>query len=164
LAHCDQVITRDCIKGLYQVPAAPSVVNAKNALEIFEEGYYDGKEDLNLFYQNFSLSIPQNTHPNVSFIDQALPTASNPYAAGEFSLDVELAYPIVYPQKITLFPTDDTYYVENSSYDSGLFNTFLDALDGVICLEFLERCPKTKWGEKVPGWAEQEAREWCMRI
>ncbi|KAM0147367.1 hypothetical protein ACHAQE_010318 [Botrytis cinerea] len=133
LAHCDQVITPDCIKALYQIPTAPSVVNAKNALGIFEEGYYDVKEDLNLFYQNFSLSIPQNTQPNVSFVDQALPAVSNPYAAGEFSLDVELAYPIVYPQKITLFPTDDTYYVENSSYDSGFFNTFLDALDGSYC-------------------------------
>lgn len=123
-------------------------MNAKNALGIFEEGYYDVKEDLNLFYQNFSLSIPQNTQPNVSFVDQALPAVSNPYAAGEFSLDVELAYPIVYPQKITLFPTDDTYYVENSSYDSGFFNTFLDALDGVSCLEFLDRRSKKKWVEK----------------
>ncbi|THV46450.1 hypothetical protein BGAL_0385g00070 [Botrytis galanthina] len=115
LAHCDQVITPDCIKALYQIPAAPSVFNAKNALGIFEEGYCDVKEDLNLFYQSFSLSIPQNTQPNVSFVDQALPAVSNPYAAGEFSLDVELAYPI------------------NSSYDSGVFNTFLDALDGSYC-------------------------------
>jgi hypothetical protein len=81
LAHCDQVITPDYIKPLYQIPAAPSVVNAKNALGIFE-GYYDVEEDLNLFYQSFSLSIPQNTHPNVSFVDQALPAASNPFAAG----------------------------------------------------------------------------------
>lgn len=43
-----------------------------------------------------------------------------------------MAYPIVYPQTLTLYDVDD-YIVQanpNDTYTFG-FNTFLDALDGV---------------------------------
>jgi tripeptidyl-peptidase-1 len=43
-----------------------------------------------------------------------------------------LAYPIIYPQTITLYEIDD-FIVQanpNGTYTLG-FNTFLDALDGV---------------------------------
>jgi len=45
---------------------------------------------------------------------------------------VVLAYPIVYPQKITLYQVDDFIVQanQNDTYTFG-FNTFLDALDGV---------------------------------
>jgi hypothetical protein len=47
---------------------------------------------------------------------------------GESSLDMELIYPLIYPQNITLYQTDDPYY---SQFTKGIFNTFLDAIDGV---------------------------------
>lgn len=47
-------------------------------------------------------------------------------------MDFELAYPLIYPQTITLFQTDDNNYANNGNY-SGYFNNFLDALDGSYC-------------------------------
>ena len=53
-------------------------------------------------------------------------------AGGESDLDFELAYPLIYPQTITLFQTDDDNYANSGKY-LGIFNTFLDALDGSYC-------------------------------
>lgn len=105
--------------------------NPANSLGIFEEGDYYAQEDLNLFFKNLSLGIPQGTHPKPAFIDGATAPVPTPDGGSESDLDFELAYPIIYPQTITLYQTDDSYYVQNSSYNAGLFNTFLDALDGV---------------------------------
>lgn len=45
-----------------------------------------------------------------------------------------LAYPLLYPQKLTLYQTDDYYYTTYQySGASGGFNTFLDAIDGSYC-------------------------------
>lgn len=46
------------------------------------------------------------------------------------------SYPIVYPQTITLFDEDDLVVQANpnDTYTFG-FNTFLDALDGVIIIK-----------------------------
>ena len=53
-------------------------------------------------------------------------------AGGESDLDFQLAYPLIYPQTITLYQTDDLNYATNPNSTSlGGFNTFLDALDGV---------------------------------
>lgn len=43
--------------------------------------------------------------------------------------------PIIYPQKVTVFQTNDPYWAYQSfiRYRGGLFNTFLDALDGSYC-------------------------------
>jgi hypothetical protein len=60
-------------------------------------------------------------------------STTDPYCAGgEVSLDLQLAYPIIYPQTITLYQVDDFIVQanQNDTYTFG-FNTFLDALDGV---------------------------------
>lgn len=53
---------------------------------------------------------------------------------GESGLDFQLTYPLIYPQTITLYQTDDIYYSMGLEQPStGGFNTFLDALDGSYC-------------------------------
>jgi tripeptidyl-peptidase-1 len=47
-------------------------------------------------------------------------------------LDLSLAFPLVYPQKIQLFQTDDDP-TESAYIYGGFFNTFLDAIDGSYC-------------------------------
>jgi tripeptidyl-peptidase-1 len=47
-------------------------------------------------------------------------------------LDFSLAFPLVYPQPIQLFQTDDDP-TENNYVYGGFFNTFLDAIDGSYC-------------------------------
>ena len=70
------------------------------------------------------------THPTLDSVDGA--TAPNPIteAGAESLLDFQLSYPIIYPQTITLFQTDDDVYQANYTFN-GFLNTFLDAIDGV---------------------------------
>jgi hypothetical protein len=72
------------------------------------------------------------THPTANFIDGANAPVNISDAGEESLLDFSLAYPIIYPQKITLFQTDDLYYT-TEVFTGGLFNTFLDAIDGSYC-------------------------------
>ena len=56
---------------------------------------------------------------------------------GEDTLDLATAMPIVYPQNVTLFHTDDRYWSKQAAdhvgHGVGEFNTFLDAIDGSYC-------------------------------
>jgi tripeptidyl-peptidase I len=47
-------------------------------------------------------------------------------------LDLDVAYPVIYPQNVRLFSVDDFHY-DNVQFTNGYFNTFLDALDGSYC-------------------------------
>jgi tripeptidyl-peptidase-1 len=98
---------------------------------IFEEGNWFLQEDLDLFFANFTPRIPKGTQPTPAYIDGSEAPAELVGAGGESDLDFELAYPLIYPQTITLFQTDDLYYAEGAHHNYGFFNTFLDALDGV---------------------------------
>ena len=50
----------------------------------------------------------------------------------EADLDLDIAWPIIYPQGTTVYQVDDEYYTRYSSNGYfGIFNTFLDAIDGV---------------------------------
>ncbi|RAK75328.1 S53 family peptidase [Aspergillus fijiensis CBS 313.89] len=133
LATCDEAITPACVAALYKIPAASKDVSPKNSLGIFEEGDYYAQEDLDLFFKNFTRWIPSGTHPKPAFIDGAEAPVPVDEAGAESDLDFQLAYPIVYPQEITLFQNDDYNYASEEIYTSGFFNTFLDALDGSYC-------------------------------
>lgn len=102
---------------------------------IFEEGDYYTQEDLNSFFANFTSYIPNGTHPILDSIDGGYaPTANLSQAGGESNLDFELAIPIIYPQTTTLYQTDDHYYAfGGNGTTTGIFNTFLDAIDGSYC-------------------------------
>ena len=41
------------------------------------------------------------------------------------------SYALIYPQQVTLYQVDDQYYEPREVATTNLFNTFLDALDGV---------------------------------
>ena len=79
---------------------------------------------------NFTSYIPNGTHLTPALIDGAEVPIPFP-AGGESDLNFQLAYPLIYPQAITLYQTDDFNYAINSRPGTGLFNTFLDTLDGV---------------------------------
>ena len=133
LSTCDVAITPACVKALYGVPPA-TMANPSNSMGIFEEGDYYAQEDLNLFFANFTPRIPQGTHPIPAFIDGAKAPVAVKNAGGESDLDFMLTYPLIYPQSITLYQTDDRHYATDpNSTSSGGFNTFLDALDGSYC-------------------------------
>ncbi|CZR67423.1 related to serine protease [Phialocephala subalpina] len=137
LSTCDVAITPDCVAALYKIPPGKTS-HPNNSLGIFEsELQFYTQQDLDLFFTNFTTPqhIPNGTHPIAANIDGGLGVIEDPYyAGGEVSLDLELAYPIVYPQTITLYNVDDFIVQanQNDTYTFG-FNTFLDALDGSYC-------------------------------
>lgn len=133
-ANCADAITPDCIAQLYQIPPVTIPPSPDNSLGIFEEGDQYNQTDLNSYWAAYpSSGIPNGTAPILKSIDGG--TAPGSLVDGESNLDFSLAFPIVYPQNITLFQTDDQYW---SAFGQGLFNTFLDAIDGVChCPIFL---------------------------
>lgn len=132
LSTCDQVITPHCIATLYNIPNSHRAYPG-NSLGIFEHGDNATTASLNLFFANFTPWIPQNTCPHEVDID-IVPSPDTSQEHGEAELDFQLAYPIVWPQNITSFQVDDAYYTGYGwEPGKGLFNTFLDAIDGSYC-------------------------------
>ncbi|TVY65695.1 Aorsin, partial [Lachnellula suecica] len=135
LSTCDVAITPACVAALYKIPAA-TTAHPNNSLGVFEsELQFYTQADLDLFFKNYTSYIPQGTHPIAANIDGGQQSTTDPYeAGGEVSLDLELVYPILYPQKVTLYQVDDFIVQadQNDTYTFG-FNTFLDALDGSYC-------------------------------
>ena len=137
---CYETVTPKCIKQLYGVPLNPKgPVNPENELGIFEDGSYYIKDDLNAYFSTFASYIPNGTYPAVDSIDGGNPvvTQAQQNEFGEATLDIEMAYPLIYPQQIRLLQTDDRHYaakesLPNTSIPDG-FNNFLDALDKSYC-------------------------------
>lgn len=82
------------------------------------------QEDLNQFFSIASPNIPKGTGPDLDLINGATAPNRPEDAGGESDLDFDMAYPIIYPQKITLFQVRT---------DSDIFLAFLDAIDGSFC-------------------------------
>jgi tripeptidyl-peptidase-1 len=88
-------------------------------LGIFEsELQFYTQQDLDLFFANFTPQIPKGTHPIAANVDGGQQSTTDPYyAGGEVSLDLQLAYPIVYPQTITDYEVDD-FIVQSNPNDT----------------------------------------------
>jgi tripeptidyl-peptidase-1 len=64
--------------------------------------------DLDSFFTNFTRYIPNGTHPIAANVDGGQQSTAVPFqASGEADLDLMLAYPIIYPQTITLYEVDE---------------------------------------------------------
>jgi len=135
LSTCDQLITPACVAALYKIPPGTSKIRG-NSLGIFEsELQFYAQKDLDSFFTTYRPDIKNGTHPIAANVDGGMQSTKDLYqalAGGEVALDLNLAYPIVYPQEITLYDVDDFIVQANQldTYTFG-FNTFLDALDGV---------------------------------
>lgn len=133
LTTCDVAITPACVRALYKIPKAISHRD-DNSLGIFEsELQFYTQLDLDSFFTKFASDIKNGTHPEAANIDGGQQSTTDLYqAGGEANLDLELAYPIVYPQTLTVYQVDD-FIVQSDQEDTYTFgfNTFLDALDGV---------------------------------
>jgi tripeptidyl-peptidase-1 len=134
-SQCDLAITPACVAALYKIPPS-HLKHPNNSLGIFEsELQFYTQEDLDIFFTNYTTPhhIPNGTHPIAANVDGGQGATEDPYQAGaEASLDLQLAYPIVYPQALTLYNVDDFIVQanQNDTYTFG-FNTWLDAIDGV---------------------------------
>lgn len=129
--ECDKLITPECIRALYKIPPATKS-HPQNSLGIFQENSHFHPEDLDLFFENQTTNIPQGTRP----LEAMIPTTDGAETSSTFglesALDLQVAYPIVYPQTITVYQANDHLDAQNSS--QGFLDAFLNAIDGVSSL------------------------------
>lgn len=125
---CDKLITPECIRAMYKIPLAANS-HPQNPLGIFQEDNHFHNEDLDLFFGNQTTNIPQGTRPLEIMIDSTGRGESSSRFGLESALDLQVAYPIVYPQNITVYQTNDHMDPQNPS--TGFLDAFLNAIDGV---------------------------------
>ncbi|EPE07993.1 alkaline serine protease [Ophiostoma piceae UAMH 11346] len=135
-----------------------------NEIGIFQtQSQHYSQEDLDIFFSYDSSGIPVGSSPELRGVDGAFgpvpvvssstaattttatattttkgiatPVTTRPLSAGlEADLDLQIAMPLVYPQKAVLFQVDDEWYeTEHSGKYPGFLNTFFDAIDGSYC-------------------------------
>lgn len=136
LSFCDNQVTPNCISAIYDIPATSGSPNPNNSLGIFEGNLqFWIQSDLDTFFTNYT-DIPNGTHPIAANIDGGQQTADSIYYAGaEVNVDLQLAYPIIYPQTIVEYDVDDLVYQTGlvPPITTNGFDTLLDALDGSFC-------------------------------
>ncbi len=127
LKTCDDTITPDCLRALYEFPVG-TTANPANSFGIVEytpQIYL--QDDLNLFFKNYSKTQSQKS-PILNSINGGV--AGNRtqgfFLNAESDLDLEYGMSLVNPQKTTVYQVGD--FIEGGS-----FNDFLDAVDGVYC-------------------------------
>ncbi|TFK74739.1 subtilisin-like protein [Pluteus cervinus] len=127
LENCDQFITLDCLRALYDFHYTP-VATHKNTFGIVEftpQAFLAG--DLDLFFKNFTPSLV-GVRPVPIIIDGAVVQTFNQSfdTNGESDLDLEYGMSLVDPQPVLLLQTGDL--VEGAGFDN-----WLDAVDGSFC-------------------------------
>ncbi|KAL7920723.1 Pro-kumamolisin, activation domain-containing protein [Trichoderma austrokoningii] len=136
---CNIFITPRCLANMYNLPLAnssadPNSIVVGNELGIFEEQPYN-QTALSWFFKKFASFVPSHTTPLFDSIDGAARFSDNRTSDttgdGESMLDLEVAYPLVYPQRVRVLAVDDLHYQESTL--SGMFNSILDAIDGSYC-------------------------------
>ncbi|SPQ24197.1 5c144f50-d437-4163-8e69-cc08c50b03a7 [Thermothielavioides terrestris] len=135
---CSESITPQCIRIQYQIPNGTRAAKG-NELGIFESlSQHYSQEDLDTYWKYVAPWVPQGTHPELRSINGAFgPTNATLQAGEEADLDIQVAAPLIWPQKTVLFQTDDEWYEQNQLQPDtqypGFFNTFFDALDESYC-------------------------------
>ncbi|KAJ7351951.1 peptidase S8/S53 domain-containing protein [Mycena albidolilacea] len=146
LKVCDKYVTPTSIKMLYNIPDNVLAngnlpeVNANNSLVLFEFGDFFSEASLEQFFLTFcnrpfqNPSIPVTTKPEFKSIDGAyIPKINCPSSGTESALDLQVSYPIVYPQEVIIYQSDDNAYTQGLDTGSwstyGFLNEVLDVID-----------------------------------
>ncbi|KAJ5565531.1 hypothetical protein N7535_007169 [Penicillium sp. DV-2018c] len=127
-------LTSFCSHAMYNISAGHSATKG-NELGVFAGiGDVYAQEDLDLYFATLYPKIPIGTHPTLKSVDGGKAPTSIANAGPESDLDLQISYPIIWPQDSILFQSDDMVYENNYSFQ-GFINTFLDAIDGSYCNE-----------------------------
>ncbi|KAM0245886.1 hypothetical protein ACHAP5_005036 [Fusarium lateritium] len=123
LRNCSESWTPACIRKLYGIPLGTKAAK-NNSMGLFGFGDPYRLSDLDKFWAKHAPYIPKGTKPKVNSINGA--EAVGEPIGGEELLDIQMSYPIVYPQTVTMFQTP----YNNAG---GILNDFLDAVDASYC-------------------------------
>lgn len=90
---------------------------------------------MNLFFEKFSPYVPQNTEPIPAPINGAVIQQGkyHPFTNGETELDLQIMYPIIYPQTITLYQISPRHFEDTFDGFPLSIQDFLDAIDASFC-------------------------------
>ncbi|RFU26803.1 hypothetical protein B7463_g9528, partial [Scytalidium lignicola] len=130
LSICNQTVTPDCIRALYNIPI-PTSSNPKNSLGVVELNQLSqySQVDLDMFFQNFTKPLVGRP-PKMISIDGGDSRYTGPFTMygdlAEADMDLELTMSLTYPLNVTIYAVGDNYI-------GGQFDTWLDALDGSYC-------------------------------
>ncbi|EPS41024.1 hypothetical protein H072_5086 [Dactylellina haptotyla CBS 200.50] len=129
LATCDQFITPDCLRQLYNFGENhnPMKNNSMAIVSFTPQTYLQA--DMDIFFGNFSpAQVGQS--PTLKSINggYVLPFTGDWWNAVETNMDLQYAMAIVYPQNVTLFQVGDGLQTGKEEY-----NNFLNAIDGSYC-------------------------------
>ncbi|KAI0058458.1 subtilisin-like protein [Artomyces pyxidatus] len=126
--NCDQFITPDCLRALYNIddpPAYPQDGNSYGIVEFTPQAYVD--TDLDKFFKNFSSSQIGQRPKLVSIDGGFVQTANRSFDFnGESNLDLEYAMALVGNQPVTLLQAGDLPM-------GASFDNWLDAVDASFC-------------------------------
>lgn len=91
--------------------------------------------DIDLFFEDFAPNVPQGTSPTVLSVDGGTaPVAPGDVReSGESDIDIDLAYSLIYPQKLIVYEVDDLPNSSGETNKTGFLNTWLDSVDGSYC-------------------------------
>lgn len=134
-ASCYDLVTPDCVRKLYNVPLGDKAAPG-NTLGLFEFGSWYSPQSLDAFVEKYAPNVPTGTRPANVSIDLSAWHYGEYNQGVEADMDVQIAFPLIYPQNITIYQSDDIYYT-GYGLDShlGWFQDWLDAIDGV-CSRF----------------------------
>lgn len=141
LVNCSTAMTPVCIKTLYSITDFTGTPSKNNSLGIYASEYSGlnssfSQNALNGFFGNYSSNIPQGTSPIPASINGALVESEvGPQIGEETMLDLSMAFPIVYPQNITLFVANEKFSPDatNPNPPNSGVEVFFDAIDGSYC-------------------------------
>ncbi|KAF7328262.1 Alkaline serine protease AorO [Mycena venus] len=120
LECCDKFITPPCIKAMYNITNNTCKANPENRLGIFEFGDSYSQASLKEFFATFGAllqnpRLPPTEQPKVELMDSAKipPGTGIPTMGTESDLDLQISYPIIYPQGATVYQSDGNVYTMN---------------------------------------------------
>jgi tripeptidyl-peptidase I len=138
---CSEGVFPACINALYGVPTdAPC--HSDSSVGIFSANHTYLQSDLDIFFEHFTSTIPAGTTPDTHFVNGGkLDSQFRDTDTFEADLDVEMAWPLVYPQNISFYDVNpsliqdgDLLHLNISSYSdqSVLIKTVIDDLLGAL--------------------------------
>lgn len=101
LSNCSAAVSPACIRALYQVPRPTTAVDG-NEMGVYEADDIYDQADLDLFFSKYAPGIPNGTYPLLQSIDGGTAPISQDEGGGESTLDFDLVYPLIYPQKVLI--------------------------------------------------------------
>ena len=137
LDKCSQGAFPECIRKLYQIPKTNSS-QPGNSFGIYEFNQTYVQSDDDLFFEKVAPEVPVGTTPTNILINGVQLAKNFTNEDGESNFDFQLAWPLVYPQDITLFDALPSQAQINSINSSNLplaqVETlgFVDTLDDVL--------------------------------